>query len=145
MMMVLLTAVHCGGGSNGENVAEKRAVEDLSPPEPPSIDADREDLLRHGTDLEKLLVKYELLVDRVRLERQNDVYNATVALDKGLIPIADDHHDLLERGLIDTTLHLEISMLAVYVLANHLNTDNDPSAADFKRRMGKIQALIEEQ
>lgn len=144
LLLVCLFALHCGTESEEKRVAAERPVVDESPPELPSIDPDREEQLRTGTDLEKLLAKYELLVDRIRLERDNGVYNANVALNNGLIPIADDHHDLLERSLIDTTLHLEISMLAVHILADHLNVDNDPGEAKFKTRMERIRAMIPE-
>ncbi len=142
LLMVSLASLHCGTESDENQTAEKRVVIDESPPDPPSIDPNREEMLRSGSELDKLLVKYELLVDRIRLERQNDVYNANVALNKGLIPIADDHHDLLKKSLIDTTLHLEISMLAVHVLADHLNMDNDPGDTKFQGRMEKIRTMI---
>lgn len=147
LLIICLFAIACGSDSDSDekrNEPESRVVSDASPPEMPSIDPDREEALQSGSDLERLLARYQLLVDRVRLERDNGVYNANVAVSKGLIPIADDHHDLLERGLIDSTLHLEISMLAVHVLADHLNSDSDPDNAKFDKRLEKIRAMVPE-
>ncbi len=149
LAIVGLVSLQCGRGTKKEETPEKSSythtsVTDESPPDPPSIDPDREEALYTGTDVEKLLAKYELLVERIRLERKNGVYNANVALNRGLIPIADDHHELLKEGLIDTTLHREISMLAVHVLADYLNQDNDPGGKKFAERMAKIRAMLPE-
>ena len=143
-MLALLPVMvlSCGGGNEEETVAERREVVDESPPNPPAIDPDREEEIRRGTEARQLLARYELLVERIRLDRKNRTYNANVALDNGLVPIAGMHHELLESGLIDTTIHQEISMLAVYILAEHINEDKDPDGARIAARLEKIRAML---
>ena len=149
LLLSALLVLRCGSGGDSD---EKQSVppsgsaqetvlrEEL--PDPPAIDPNKEELFHTGTPAERLLAKYELLVERIHVERKENVFNIARSIDLGLTPIADKHHDLLEQGLIDTTLTLAFVDLAVFVLKEKILTNEDPHGIEAKKRIDRIRALI---
>lgn len=141
----------CGGGersgegrSSAADSAAARALAGKIDEPPFSIDPDKEEKIRTGTPPERLLAKYELLLERIRLEREENVFVVSRALEQGLKPIAGEHHELLAEGVIDTALTVEFVRLAEYVLSDHVLRNEDPRGVEAERRIAKVRAMIEE-
>ncbi len=153
LIPVVLFLASCGGeerkksvtaGSSSGSESRRPEVIDLSPPNPPSIDPDREESIRTGSQVEQLLASYELLVERVKREKELGNFDANRAINKGLLPIAADHHDLFERKLIDEELHSRISFLAAHVLTDHIYQPKDGATEDFQIKLAEIRAMLPE-
>ncbi|MFH1277378.1 MAG: hypothetical protein ABIK65_03250 [Candidatus Eisenbacteria bacterium] len=150
-VLVSSLLLSCGGGdrSDGErspavDTAAARALAGKRDAPPLSIDPDKEEMIRTGTPAERLLAKYELLLERIRLEREENVFNVSRALEYGLKPIAGEHHELLAEGVIDTVLTMEFVHLAEYVLADYILRSEDPRGVEAEKRLSKVREMIPE-
>jgi hypothetical protein len=108
------------------------------------MDPDREEEIRTGTPAERLLAKYEILVDRIRMEREENAFNIDRTVDRGLLPLAREHHRLLADGVIDTTLTLQFANLATLVLAKHIYTQEDRNGTEAAARIADLRAMLPE-
>ncbi len=149
--ILLLALVSCRGDKESAEEAPRIVPEAPSPapaaePErtisPPAIDPDREEAIRTGTPAERLLAKYDLLVERILLERAESVFNANRTIDQGLLPLANEQNRLLAEGVFDSTLTLEFARLAEFVFARHILSQGDPFGRDAKSRIAKIREMI---
>lgn len=131
-----------GDGSSVVDTAAARALANEKDEPPMSIDPDREEIIRTGTPAERLLGKYELLMERIRLERKEGVFHTDRALAYGLQPIAGDHHELLASGDIDTTLTIAFVHLAEFVLKDYILRDMDPDGVEAKKQLGEVRAML---
>ncbi|MFH1682139.1 MAG: hypothetical protein ABIH26_16045 [Candidatus Eisenbacteria bacterium] len=150
--LLALALLSCGGnGDSAKDRAASRGPKKGPPPiaapagrpeAPPPIDPDREEEIRTGSPAERLLAKYELLVERILIERKENVFSADRTVDHGLIPLAKEHHRLLEEGTIDTTLTLEFARLAEFVLASHILSEQDPHGVKARSRIDHVRGMI---
>ncbi|NNE09336.1 MAG: hypothetical protein HKN20_12315 [Gemmatimonadetes bacterium] len=111
--------------------AEDAAVEGAAPPKrtgpvPTTIDPEKAEKLTTGHEGERLLAKYELLVERIRKERKEKVYNSIRMIVNGLKPIASEHHELYEAGKIDSLTHDSFVKLGVFLMSHHIMAEEDP-------------------
>ncbi len=156
---ILLLSAGCGrkeepakGDETGRAAASSPSAERQGAPsgeaersrEPFSIDPDKEERIRTGTPAERLASKYELLVERIQIERAESVFNLDRAVDLGLVPLAKEHNRLFEEGTIDTVLALEFARLAEFILAQHLYTERDRSAEQVTKRIARLREMIPE-
>jgi len=153
----LAALLGCGSGGDGDSEAgrEPATTDTASPPpvvlpadepqkEPLSIDPNREEAIRTGTPAERLIAKYELLGERIRLERAEGVFNIPRVLELGLEPLAAEHHRLLEEGVIDTALTVEFVHLAEFMLFRQIYTDSDPTGTKLATRLENLRKLLPE-
>lgn len=150
-VLALLLSVHCGkkeekaaGAESETEQTEALAAEpdEKDYEEPLSIDPNREEEILTGTPGERLLAKYELLVERIRLERQENVFNAVRSSNLGLVPLAKEHHRLFEEGVFDSTLTLEFIHLAEFVLMHHIYKNDDRSGRKATERFDRVRAML---
>jgi len=152
LCLVSLLTLACGEDKKERRVetppppaAEERASDPtILTDDAPGIDPDKEELYRTGHPVDRLLAKYDLLVERILLERKEGTYNIPRTVDEGLEPIAGEHHDLLAEGVIDTTLALQFVDLAVFVLRNHVLEQKDPFGEEVRARIERIHEMIPE-
>ncbi|MBN1826521.1 MAG: hypothetical protein JW958_09655 [Candidatus Eisenbacteria bacterium] len=160
VLVLLLIAFGCGGdGGRSDEEGEGRgktreertaAREETAPVDEPddqpplTIDPNKMELLQAGLPAERLAAKYELLLQRIALERREGVFTIERSIDSGLRPIAGEHHELLAAGLIDTTLTVEFVRLAEIVLQRHILSEKDRTGRQAHEQIEKIRALIPE-
>jgi len=155
-LLVPLLLLACGGGARDDEAGgsaaempagsakrpEGEAAGGATDEEPLSIDPDREEEYRHGTPAERLLAKYALLIERIRIERDENVYNSSRTMQKGLVPLAKEHHRFRAEGVFDSTLTLGFIQLAQFVLLHHILQDDDPTGRKARTRIDEIRGLL---
>ena len=156
LILPFLLAFGCGGegdGSDppndeihGERVAAGKTAPSVEEPDdqPVTIDPNKMEMLRSGSPAERLAAKYELLVERIQMERREGQFTIARSIDGGLRPIAGEHHELLAAGLIDTTLMVEFVRLAEIVLQRNILSQKDRTGAQAMEQIGRIRGLIPE-
>ncbi len=150
LLAVSLLVSSCGGGGEEKETIPpaETAIADNPVPEPAAeplaIDPDREESIRAGTPAERLLAKYDLLIERIRMERAEATYNIARTVELGLKPLAHEQNRLFEEGIFDTTLTLELIHLAEFVLVDHVYQENDPRGEKAKRRLAHVRKMIGE-
>lgn len=150
LLAVSLLVFSCGrDGEDQEAVppAESAVTGDPVPErtaEPFSIDPDREEAIRTGTQAERLLAKYDLLIERIRLERAEASYNIARTVELGLKPLAREQNRFFEEGVFDSTLTLEFIHLSEFVLVDHIYQENDPRGEKAAKRIAHVREMIDE-
>lgn len=141
-----LVVIDSSGREKTEAVRPQMLVIDMNDrsegEDPPSIDPNREEILHKGSPAERLVSKYELLIERILLEKKENVFNIDRATRFGLVPIAADHHTLLAEGAIDTLLAKEFIELATFVYIRHIHRNDDPAGEKARERIEKIRTMI---
>ncbi len=111
-------------------------------PVPTTINPEKAVKLTTGHEGERLLAKYELLIERIRKERKEQVYNNIRMIVSGLKPIASEHHALYEAGKIDSLTHDSFVKFGVFLMSHHIMTEEDPMGFQAKVMADSIRARI---
>jgi len=128
-----------------ERTASREPARSAEPDDQPlAIDPNKMEMLKTGSPAERLAAKYELLVERIQMERREGQFTIARSIDGGLRPIAGEHHELLAAGLIDTTLMVEFVRLAEIVLQRNILSQKDRTGAQAMEQIGRIRGLIPE-
>lgn len=123
-----------------EPVPDERAVREG--PVPTRIDPAKAAKLTTGHEAERLLAKYELLVERIRKERKEKVFNNIRMIVNGLKPIASEHHELYDAGKIDSVTHDSFVKLGVFMMSHHIMAEQDPLGFQARVLGDSIRAKI---
>ena len=111
-------------------------------PPPTRINPESAKKLETDNEAEKLLAKYELLVERIRKERREQVFNNLRTISLGLRPIAGEHHELCERGVIDSLTHDSFIKLGVFMMSHHIMANEDPFGVQAGVLFDSVRARI---